>query len=295
MPPYNRPEHGIVASMSFTEQDRREQIQYIVDLRRGVDLLLSLPEVDPQRLAYVGFSGGGAMGGLLAGVEHRLQGYVLVVGDGGIVTHITGPEDFGWWDYKPKDLREKVIAWMWPIEPIHYVGCAAPAALLFQNGTQDVSVPPADALRYQRAGSEPKTVLWYASSHDNLGIDALKDRAEWLRDKIGINSYHHLLFGAEVALSAWLVLTVISLAVIAYVIWRKNELPLGARLLWLPTVLVLGPVGLVIYWVSNHRSHDGYSMNAPTTPSRRALSFSSLGGKREYPGHVHCAGFPCEF
>ena len=175
--PFNRPEHGIVSSMSFTEQDRREQIQYIVDLRRGVDLLVSMPEVDPGRLAYVGFSGGGAMGGLLAGVEHRLQGYVLVVGDGGIVTHITGPEDYGWWDYKPKDLREKVITWMWPIEPIHYVGCAAPASLLFQNGTQDVSVPPADALRYQHAGSEPKMVMWYESSHDDLGSQAFLDRA----------------------------------------------------------------------------------------------------------------------
>ena len=36
---------------------------------------------------------------------------------------------------------------MWPIEPVHYVGCAAPAAILFQNGTQDGLVSPADALR----------------------------------------------------------------------------------------------------------------------------------------------------
>jgi 7,8-dihydro-6-hydroxymethylpterin-pyrophosphokinase len=29
---------------------------------------------------------------------------------------------------------------MWPIEPIHYVGCASPAALLFQNGTLDLDI-----------------------------------------------------------------------------------------------------------------------------------------------------------
>jgi dienelactone hydrolase len=40
----------------FTEQDRLDQIQLIVDLQRGVDLLLSRGDVDPARLAYFGIS-----------------------------------------------------------------------------------------------------------------------------------------------------------------------------------------------------------------------------------------------
>lgn len=83
--PFARRSDGMYESVTMTEQDRREQIQLIVDLRRGVDLLLSRPEVDPERLAYIGGSYGGAMGGLLAGVEHRLKAYVLQVGDGGLV------------------------------------------------------------------------------------------------------------------------------------------------------------------------------------------------------------------
>jgi hypothetical protein len=77
---------------------------------------------------------------------------------------------------------------MWPIEPIHYVGCASPAALLFQNGTLDIYALPADALRYQEAGSQPKTVHWYRVGH-NLVWDgaAYRDQAEWLSDKIGIS------------------------------------------------------------------------------------------------------------
>lgn len=159
--PFARRPNGMNEALRFTEQDRREQIQHIVDLRRGVDLLLSRPEVDPERLAYVGTSYGGAMGGLLAGVEDRMKAYALQVGDGGLVTQITGPEDRAVWLARPEDERRQWVEWMWPIEPIHYVGCASPAALLFQNGTLDVLVSPRDGLRYQEAESEPKAVCWY--------------------------------------------------------------------------------------------------------------------------------------
>src|SRR3954451_13711673 len=67
-------------------RDRDEQVQLVVDARRGIDLLTARPDVDPKRLAYVGHSYGGAMGGLLAGVEKRLRAYALVVGDGGLVS-----------------------------------------------------------------------------------------------------------------------------------------------------------------------------------------------------------------
>jgi len=129
------------------------------------------------------------MGGLLAGVEHRLKAYVLQVGDGGLVTHLTTGLKFrDAWLARPEDERRQWAAWMWPIEPIHYVGCASPAALLFQNGTLDIYVPPTLGLRYQEAGSEPKTVRWYGVGH-MLSMDgaAFRDQAEWLSERIGIS------------------------------------------------------------------------------------------------------------
>src|SRR5499426_3415328 len=53
------------------ENDRATYIQAIIDLRRGVDLLLARPDVDAKRLGYVGFSFGATLGGILAGVERR--------------------------------------------------------------------------------------------------------------------------------------------------------------------------------------------------------------------------------
>jgi dienelactone hydrolase len=181
----DRPEGPIL----LNEQDREEQIQLIVDLQRAVDLLVARPDVDAGRLAYSGVSYGGAMGGLLAGVEDRLQAYALVVGDGGLVTHVTGFDDFLSSDFYELSWEDQArwLAAMWPIEPLHFVGHAAPAALLFQNGRQDRLVPPSDALWYQQAGSEPKQVMWYDAGH-GLSVQILREQLEWLERYIGIDA-----------------------------------------------------------------------------------------------------------
>jgi uncharacterized protein len=168
------------------ERDRADQIQLIVDLRRGVDLLLARPDVAGDRIAYAGRSYGAAQGGLLAGVEKRIKAYALVVGDGGLVSHFTGADDTnGPLQSLPQDQVKRWRAAMDPIEPIRWVGRAAPARLLFQNGKTDTLVPEADGRAYQEAGSQPKTVLWYDAGH-RLNDQATRDRYTWLAEQIGI-------------------------------------------------------------------------------------------------------------
>lgn len=174
------------APINFSEQDRAEQIQLIVDLRRAVDLLQSLPAVDAERIGYIGVSYGGAMGGLLAGIEDRIAGYALAVGDGGLVTNQTGPEDTEWpfADLTPAQQR----AWldlMDPIEPIYYVGRSV-APVLFQSGMRDEVVPPADAAAYHAAGNERSEVLWYDANH-GLNYAARCDAAAWMGERLGFD------------------------------------------------------------------------------------------------------------
>ena len=172
--------------LHFDERDRADQIQLIVDLRRAVDLLLARPDVARDRLAYDGRSYGGAQGGLLAGVETRIKAYALVVGDGGLVAHFTGADDTaGPMQTLPPEQAKSWRTLMDPIEPIHWVGHAAPAHLLFQNGRSDTMVPEADGRAYQEVGSEPKKVLWYDAGHQ-LSDQAARDRYTWLAEQIGI-------------------------------------------------------------------------------------------------------------
>jgi len=183
--PFARPEHRDrpEGAITGTEQDRVEQIQLIRDLRRAVDVLAGRPDVDPQRIGYLGVSYGGAMGGLLAGVEPRLSACVLVVGDGGLVSHLTGIDD-----PPPEDSAEHTawVAAMWPIEPIHYVADAA-MPLLFQSALRDDAVPFDDAIRYQRAAGGDADVVWYDSGH-GLPDEAARDRARWLAEHLGFDA-----------------------------------------------------------------------------------------------------------
>ena len=194
--PYARPEnrYRIPWPLTFTEADRLDQIQLMIDLRRGVDLLIAREDVDAERLGYVGISYGAAMGGLLAGLETRLKAYGLMVGDGGLVTHYTTADGTFFTEIEPLSVnqlsleqKEAWIALMTPIEPIRFIGRAAPAALYFQNGLHDELVTRDDALAYQAAGSEPKRVEWYDSNH-GLPDQAEQDLVDWLETQIGIDA-----------------------------------------------------------------------------------------------------------
>jgi uncharacterized protein len=172
----------------FTPQDRDEQIQLIIDLRRGVDVLIQHAGVDSSRIGYIGYSYGAAMGGLLAGVEHRIKAYGLMVGDGGLVSHFTEEDQpIGWLENMPAEAREKWLRAMEPIEPIYFIDDTSPSALFFQNARYDSLVTEEDALAYQAAGSEPKRVEWYDSDH-GLPARAYLDMVDWLAEQIGIDA-----------------------------------------------------------------------------------------------------------
>ena len=170
--------------IAFTRRDRAEQIQLIIDLRRAVDLLRARADVDDDRIAYLGISYGAAMGGLLAGVEHRVAAFVLMSGDGGLVQHFSGSEDrLGPLSMLSPARRKAWLAAMRPIEPLTWVKRAS-APLLFLSGRRDL-VPPRDAKRYQRAAPQPKEIRWYDSDHV-LPSQAWCDAAHFLGRQVGI-------------------------------------------------------------------------------------------------------------
>jgi dienelactone hydrolase len=173
--------------VQFTTQDRVEQIQLIKDLQRAVDVLRARVNVADERIAYVGVSYGGAMGALFAGIERRLKAAALVVADGGLVSHFTGPDDLSVMAGLSCATRASWFEAMTPIEPIRFVGLASPTALLLQSGRLDALVPVADAEQLHAAAREPKTILWYDAGH-GLNQQALFDRLDWLHVQIGLDA-----------------------------------------------------------------------------------------------------------
>jgi dienelactone hydrolase len=256
----------------FTERDLEIKIQLVVDSRRAIDILEAQPEIDPERLAYFGVSFGGSMGGLVAGVEDRLKAYVFVVGDGGLVEHTSDPDKNG----LPFHFSQEWAELMWPTEPLHFIGRAAPAALLFQNGLYDIHVPPHDALRFYSAASEPKTMIWYEGGH-SLPWQFVKDAADWLQSYLGDRLF---LLGPNYRPSAIvldrgiLAVAVLSAAVFLYDTFRNKPLSWSLRLVWLLGMILLGPIGFLLYWLTTRHRIDA---PPPTTPNwRQVLEFSTV-------------------
>jgi uncharacterized protein len=121
-----------------------------------------------------------------AGIERRIKATALVVGDGGLVSHFTGPEDASFLAGLPCATRVTWFDAMTPIEPIRFVGQASPTALLLQNGRRDTLVPVADAEALQAAAPAARTIRWYDAGH-GLSQQAVFDRLEWLRGRIGLD------------------------------------------------------------------------------------------------------------
>jgi sugar lactone lactonase YvrE/dienelactone hydrolase len=75
--PWRQPGEGHLARPDLV---RGMYVQTILDIRRGIDVLLARGDVDKKRLAYVGHSFGATWGGTLAAVEKRFATHVLMGG-----------------------------------------------------------------------------------------------------------------------------------------------------------------------------------------------------------------------
>jgi dienelactone hydrolase len=187
--PFNRPEYA--PGPSFIANPQREYelyVQLVVDARRGLDLLLARPDVDPKRVGYVGHSLGATWVGALAGVEKRVRAYVLM---GGLprITDFSGDDSVSRMvraRYTPQQI-EKYAEVVGPINPEHFVSRAAPARLFFQFARWDRYISRASAERYEKAASRPKTAQTYDTSHEFNDLRSLCDRLTWLGREIQLS------------------------------------------------------------------------------------------------------------
>ena len=187
--PFARPEFHSEPEPLNSQEPLSEQ-QQVIDLRRGVDLLRSRGEVDPARIAFVGHSFDAALGGILAGVERRVQAYVLMAGTFNVARflHSEDPRILALRkQVGEKQLDQYLATWDW-LDPAHYVGHTAPAAIFLQYAETDEFVPRAQRQQDIRLFRKPKTIRIYAGTDHALNAQARLDRYRWLRRQIRIDS-----------------------------------------------------------------------------------------------------------
>lgn len=177
-------------------------IQTVIDLRRAVDYLETKPEIEREKIGYVGGSMGGILGAIFVGVEPRIKAAALIVAGGNMSLmvresqHPTMPavrEYLEMENITYGELQELLD----PIDPINFISNFSPRPLVFHLGKFD-TVVPAEAGRqlYERAG-QPKGVYWYNAGHD-VPLDLVSARIlDFMdRDLLGKTSYHELQYWA---------------------------------------------------------------------------------------------------
>jgi pimeloyl-ACP methyl ester carboxylesterase len=179
--------------VSFVSCDARSDVegnvQYVIDLRRGLDLLQVLPEIDSQRVGFVGHSLGAGVGAILPGLEGaRIDAFVIM--DGGAYTSEAMMEDCG---SLPDEERVAYQEGMAVLNPANFIGHDLGAALLFQVSTYHES-PFATEMALVELAPEPKTLIEYEDFNHVFGcydftlcdprLPPYVDHRAWLQENV---------------------------------------------------------------------------------------------------------------
>ena len=163
--------------------------QQVVDLRRGLDLLLSRPDVDTGRIAYVGHSWNAGAGAILDAIDKRFAAFVFMSGPQSTREYVISSDSPRMvplrktTDMAKVEQNLKANSW---VDPGSYANKLGPAPALFQYALHDEDwVPLADAKDYIAMSSGPKTAEFYEADH-SLNAKARTDRDSFIRKTLGL-------------------------------------------------------------------------------------------------------------
>jgi len=172
------PARATGGAAAILNQLQAVQVRDVVAVRRAIDLLGSLPQVDKRRLGYLGWSAGARTGAFVAVAEPRVKALALLsAGAAPIAAYVASA---------PPSLRRAVRRVLGSIDPLRYIALARPGRLLLEDGRKDEIVPHAALLNMIRAAPRGTTVRWYDAPHA-LDRRAYHDAFDWLMQKLPID------------------------------------------------------------------------------------------------------------
>jgi dienelactone hydrolase len=170
------PRRGTGGAAAVLKQIQTAQIRDVVAVRRAVDLLRSLPHVDPRRIGYLGWSAGAKTGTFVAASEPHVKALVLLsAGAAPVAAYLANA---------PPTLRTALRPVLDSVDPIRYIALSRPGSVLLENGTKDEIVPHGALLNVAHAAPRGTTVRWYDAPHE-LDPAAYEDAFDWLARRLG--------------------------------------------------------------------------------------------------------------
>ena len=160
--------------------------QYVVDVRRFIDLIFDDPRIHNERISIVGKNMGGGVAAILSDVEHRAGCFVIQAAIpelGKFWVHADHPVAAG--------VRAKIDSARLTehaeetavTDALNHVGARPDKSVLYQWGRHDdwLTEEQAEAMVAQTTGDVSS--LWYAEGHNLLSTEVLEDCTRWLREQ----------------------------------------------------------------------------------------------------------------
>ena len=159
----------------------------VIDLRRAVDLLFLRHDVDRKRIAYVGHSFDAHVGAILAGVDARIGGFVLMASgysdeeetfaskDPQTIAHIK--------EAGAEAVREYFHEYAFD-DPVYFLGHTDRESIFLQFASGDPITKNMGQKYLDRFSSKDKKMEFYEAGHA-LNAAARLDRDRWLEKHLG--------------------------------------------------------------------------------------------------------------
>jgi len=163
------------SAAELLEQSRSTTLEDVVAVRRAADVLQALPQVDPARIGYFGWSAGAKTGAFVAASDPRFKALVLLSGGADTVsTFVTAA---------PAAIRPEVKTVLGSVDPLRYLGYAKPGTILLEDGTKDTVVPHEALENFVNAAPTGTVVRWFKADHQ-LTTAAYTAAFTWLIAKL---------------------------------------------------------------------------------------------------------------
>ncbi|MBV8599827.1 MAG: dienelactone hydrolase family protein [Actinobacteria bacterium] len=156
-------------------QARSITVGDVVAVRRAVDVLQTLPSVDPHRIGYLGWSLGAKTGTYVAESEPRVEALALLSAGADPISAFIA--------HAPASLRKQARTVLGSIDPLAAIKHAHGDRLLLEDGTRDEVIPRTALRNVIAAAPHGTTVRWFDATHA-LNRKAYDAAFSWLGSKL---------------------------------------------------------------------------------------------------------------